>query len=142
MQNCSKVFQNYLIMFNRLLPRPFCSCVFSVVSSVRQAVRKTTQDLCRTGSGRSATAGRHLPGGAVRSADYEISIEVPEQQLRRNSISFDQIAGAIRKSSISLHGGTSAPRARKFASAPWGASIPAPILPKSLSWPHIIGIIV
>ena len=34
------------------------------------------------------------------------SIEVSEQQLRRYGISFDQIAGAIRKSSINLHGGT------------------------------------
>ncbi len=38
--------------------------------------------------------------------DYEISIEVSEQQLRRYSITFDQVARAIRKSSINLHGGT------------------------------------
>ena len=38
--------------------------------------------------------------------DYEISIEVSEQQLLRYGITFDQVAKAIRKSSINLHGGT------------------------------------
>ncbi len=38
--------------------------------------------------------------------DYEISIEVSEQQLRRYGITFAQVANAIRKSSLNLHGGT------------------------------------
>ena len=38
--------------------------------------------------------------------DYEISIEVSEKQLRRYGLTFDQVAKAIRKSSINLHGGT------------------------------------
>jgi multidrug efflux pump subunit AcrB len=37
--------------------------------------------------------------------DYEISIEVSEEQLRRYRLTFDQVARAIRKSSINLHGG-------------------------------------
>ncbi|RUM35675.1 MAG: AcrB/AcrD/AcrF family protein, partial [Desulfobulbus sp.] len=40
------------------------------------------------------------------SRDYEISIEVSEEQLRRYGITFDQVARAIRQSSINLHGGT------------------------------------
>ncbi len=38
--------------------------------------------------------------------DYEIAVEVSEEQLRRYGISFNQVALAIRKSSINLHGGT------------------------------------
>lgn len=38
--------------------------------------------------------------------DYEISVEVSEEQLRRYGITFDQVAKAISKSSINLHGGT------------------------------------
>jgi multidrug efflux pump subunit AcrB len=38
--------------------------------------------------------------------EYEIGVEVSEQQLRRFAISFDQVARAIRQSSINLHGGT------------------------------------
>ncbi len=53
---------------------------------------------------------RLLPGisqvEVFGARDYEISIEVSEEQLRRYSISFDQVAKAIRRSSINLHGGT------------------------------------
>ncbi|RWX43493.1 AcrB/AcrD/AcrF family protein, partial [Candidatus Electrothrix marina] len=38
--------------------------------------------------------------------DYEISIEVPEEQLRRYGLTFTQVAEAVRRSSINLHGGT------------------------------------
>ncbi|MGB5685732.1 MAG: efflux RND transporter permease subunit, partial [Candidatus Electrothrix sp.] len=38
--------------------------------------------------------------------DYEISVEVSEQQLRRYGINFDQVTEAVRRSSINLHGGT------------------------------------
>jgi len=38
--------------------------------------------------------------------DYEISIEVPEEQLRRYGLTFAQVAEAVRRSSINLHGGT------------------------------------
>ncbi|MEE9370339.1 MAG: efflux RND transporter permease subunit [Sedimentisphaerales bacterium] len=37
---------------------------------------------------------------------YEISIEVPEENLRRYGLSFDDIANAIRRSSLDLPGGT------------------------------------
>ena len=53
---------------------------------------------------------RLLPGisqvEVFGARDYEISVEVSEEQLRRYSITFDQVARAIRKSSINLHGGT------------------------------------
>ncbi|MBW1750710.1 MAG: efflux RND transporter permease subunit, partial [Deltaproteobacteria bacterium] len=53
---------------------------------------------------------RLLPGisqvEVFGARDYEISIEVSEEQLRRYGITFDQVAKAIRKSSINLHGGT------------------------------------
>jgi multidrug efflux pump subunit AcrB len=53
---------------------------------------------------------RLLPGisqvEVFGARDYEISIEVSEEQLRRYAITFDQVARAIRKSSINLHGGT------------------------------------
>jgi multidrug efflux pump subunit AcrB len=38
--------------------------------------------------------------------DYEISIEVSEEQLRRYGITFAQVAQAVRRSSVNLHGGT------------------------------------
>ena len=41
---------------------------------------------------------------ATRS--YEISIEVPEENLRRYGLTFDEVAQAVRKSSLDLPGGT------------------------------------
>ncbi len=38
--------------------------------------------------------------------DYEISVEVSEESLRKYNISFGQVAEAIRSSSLNLHGGT------------------------------------
>ncbi|MDU9047502.1 MAG: efflux RND transporter permease subunit [Candidatus Electrothrix sp. Rat3] len=38
--------------------------------------------------------------------DYEISIEVSEEQLRRYGLTFAQVSEAVRRSSINLHGGT------------------------------------
>jgi len=38
--------------------------------------------------------------------DYEISIEVSQTRLRQYGISFDQVASAVRRSSVNLHGGT------------------------------------
>ncbi|WPD22986.1 MAG: efflux RND transporter permease subunit [Candidatus Electrothrix scaldis] len=38
--------------------------------------------------------------------DYEISIEVSEEQLRRYGLTFSQVSEAVRRSSINLHGGT------------------------------------
>lgn len=53
---------------------------------------------------------RLLPGisqvEVFGARDYEISIEISEEQLRRYGITFDQVAKAIRNSSINLHGGT------------------------------------
>jgi multidrug efflux pump subunit AcrB len=40
------------------------------------------------------------------SRDYEISIEVSEERLREYGLSFSQVAGAVRNSSLNLHGGT------------------------------------
>jgi multidrug efflux pump subunit AcrB len=37
---------------------------------------------------------------------YEISIEVSEENLRRHSLSFDQVANAVRRSSLDLPGGS------------------------------------
>jgi multidrug efflux pump subunit AcrB len=37
---------------------------------------------------------------------YEISIEVPEESLRRHSLTFDQVARAVRRSSLDLPGGS------------------------------------
>jgi len=40
------------------------------------------------------------------SRDYEISIEVSEESLRRYGLSFDDVADAVRRSSLDLPGGT------------------------------------
>ena len=51
-----------------------------------------------------------LPG--ISQADlalvrpYEISVEVPESVLRRHGLSFDQVADAVRRSSLDLPGGS------------------------------------
>ena len=37
---------------------------------------------------------------------YEISIEVPEASLRRHGLSFDQVAAAVRRTSLDLPGGS------------------------------------
>ncbi|MEM1156246.1 MAG: efflux RND transporter permease subunit, partial [Pseudomonadota bacterium] len=37
---------------------------------------------------------------------YEISIEVSEESLRRNSLSFDEVANAVRRGSLDLPGGS------------------------------------
>ena len=37
---------------------------------------------------------------------YEISIEIPEQQLRRNNLTLDQVAQRVSKASLDLPGGT------------------------------------
>lgn len=42
----------------------------------------------------------------VGQREYEISVEVSENQLKQYSLSFDEIANAIRKSSVDLPGGT------------------------------------
>ena len=59
-----------------------------------------------------------LPGGELaaepgitqvevtNARPYEISIEVPEANLRRHGLSFDQVAQAVRRSSLDLPGGT------------------------------------
>ena len=38
--------------------------------------------------------------------DYEISIELSEENLRRYNITFEQVAQSVRSSSLNLHGGT------------------------------------
>ncbi len=38
--------------------------------------------------------------------DYEIGIEISEERLRKYGLSFDQVAAAVRKSSLNLAGGT------------------------------------
>ncbi len=52
---------------------------------------------------------RQLPGisqvEVFGSRDYEISVEVSEERLREFGISFAQVARAIRRSSLNLHGG-------------------------------------
>ena len=51
-----------------------------------------------------------LPGVTQSSVSnarpYEISIEVSEASLRRNGLSFDQVASAVRKGSLDLPGGS------------------------------------
>ncbi len=42
----------------------------------------------------------------IGARDYEISIEVSEENLRRYGLSFDQVVGAVRTGSIDLPGGT------------------------------------
>ncbi len=37
--------------------------------------------------------------------DYEVSIEVPEENLRRHGLTFDQVVSAVRRSSLDLPGG-------------------------------------
>ncbi len=53
---------------------------------------------------------RLLPGisqvTTYGTRDYEITIELPEARLRRYHLSLDQVAEAIRSSSLNLHGGT------------------------------------
>ena len=41
----------------------------------------------------------------VGARDYEISVEVPEESLRRHGLTFQQVADAVRASSIDLPGG-------------------------------------
>ena len=38
--------------------------------------------------------------------DYEVSIEVPEEALRRHGLRFDQVVSAVRRSSLDLPGGS------------------------------------
>ncbi len=38
--------------------------------------------------------------------DYEVSVEVPEEALRRHGLTFDQVVSAIRRSSLDLPGGS------------------------------------
>lgn len=56
-----------------------------------------------------------LPGVTQASVSntrpYEISIEVSEASLRRNSLSFDQVAAAVRSGSLDLPGGSIKTRA-------------------------------
>jgi multidrug efflux pump subunit AcrB len=51
-----------------------------------------------------------LPGvtqaSVLNTRPYEISIEVSETSLRRNSLSFDQVAAAVRRGSLDLPGGS------------------------------------
>jgi multidrug efflux pump subunit AcrB len=51
-----------------------------------------------------------LPGvtqvALVGARDYEISIEVPEESLRRHGLTFDQVARAVQRSSVDLPGGS------------------------------------
>jgi multidrug efflux pump subunit AcrB len=51
-----------------------------------------------------------LPGvtqvDLVNSRAYEISIEVPEEALRRHRLSFDQVVAAVRRSSLDMPGGS------------------------------------
>ncbi|MDG2276626.1 MAG: efflux RND transporter permease subunit, partial [Pseudomonadales bacterium] len=71
-----------------------------------------------------------LPGVTQASISnarpYEISIEVSEASLRRNSLSFDQVAAAVRKGSLDLPGGSIKTAAgeillRTKGQAYWGA---------------------
>jgi len=41
----------------------------------------------------------------VGARDYEISIEVPEESLRRHGLTFDDVVRAVRRSSVDLPGG-------------------------------------
>lgn len=43
---------------------------------------------------------------AYGTREYEIGIEISEERLRRYGLSFDQVASAVRKSSVNLAGGT------------------------------------
>ena len=43
---------------------------------------------------------------AYGTREYEIGIEISEEKLRRYGLSFDQVATAVRKSSLNLAGGT------------------------------------
>ncbi|MEN8200811.1 MAG: efflux RND transporter permease subunit, partial [Thermodesulfobacteriota bacterium] len=43
---------------------------------------------------------------AYGTREYEISIEISEEKLRRHGLSFEQVALAVRKSSLNLAGGT------------------------------------
>ena len=51
-----------------------------------------------------------LPGitqvALVGARNYEISIEVPEESLRRHGLTFDRVAQAVRMSSVDLPGGS------------------------------------
>ena len=42
----------------------------------------------------------------VSAPPYEISIEVSENDLRRHGLTFDQVADAVRRSSLDLSGGS------------------------------------
>jgi multidrug efflux pump subunit AcrB len=53
-----------------------------------------------------ARPARDHPGGADRGAPYEISIEVSEAALRRHGLTFDDVAEAVRRSSLDLPGGS------------------------------------
>ncbi len=51
-----------------------------------------------------------LPGvtqvALIGARDYEISIEVPEESLRRHGLTFDQVERAVQRSSVDLPGGS------------------------------------
>ncbi|MEZ5431974.1 MAG: efflux RND transporter permease subunit [Verrucomicrobiales bacterium] len=59
--------------------------------------------------------------------DYEISIEVSEATLRAYGLTFDQVANAVRASSLDLPAGSVRTEAGRFWSAPKRSATPRPI---------------
>ena len=60
----------------------------------------------------------------IGTRNYEISIEVSEQSLRRYNLSFDDVANAVRTGSLDLPGGMIKTREGSFSSGkgkalPW-----------------------
>ena len=60
----------------------------------------------------------------VSAPPYEISIEVSENTLRRHGLTFDQVADAVRGSSLDLPGGSGADRGGRDPAAYHRAGVP------------------
>ncbi len=71
-------------------------------TTLRAIAEKVRTGLLTYNKGPSSVTQAVIAGGR----DYEISIEVPEETLRRYGITFDHVASAVRKASLDLPGGS------------------------------------
>lgn len=73
---------------------------------LRDAAEKVRDDLVETGPVSLAEL--------IGTREYEISIELSEESMRRHNLSFDQVASAVKSGSIDLPGGKIKTRGEEF----------------------------
>ena len=79
--------------------------------SLRKLADKTLDDLTNLPGSLSEIAGIRKP---------EIGIEVSENALREHGMSFDDVARALKKSSVDIPGGFARTSSVKHCFVPWG----------------------